>query len=112
MTRQRSRSFPPTARRFLLVTRAVPRYGRTMGAGAGMPRRQALRAAGGAGLALAASAGGLPAWARAVEKVGALRGPDSLPFPRLAAGTESLPQIDHIVIVMMENHSFDNFLGL
>jgi phospholipase C len=77
-----------------------------------MTRRQALRVAGGAGLALAASAGGVPAWARAVEKVGALRGPDSLPFPRLAAGTESLPQIDHIVIVMMENHSFDNFLGL
>ncbi|HUZ44898.1 MAG TPA: alkaline phosphatase family protein [Acidimicrobiales bacterium] len=33
------------------------------------------------------------------------------PFPALAAGTESFPQIQHIIVVMMENHSFDNHLG-
>jgi phospholipase C len=40
------------------------------------------------------------------------RGPDSLPDPGRPAGTvdERLP-FDHIVVVMMENHSFDNLLG-
>jgi phospholipase C len=36
----------------------------------------------------------------------------SLPFPHLAAGTDTLPQIEHIVVVMMENHSYDNILGM
>jgi phospholipase C len=36
----------------------------------------------------------------------------SLPYPDLAAGTEQFPEIEHIVVVMMENHSFDNLLGL
>jgi phospholipase C len=41
-----------------------------------------------------------------------IRRPDSLPDPRRPAGTvdEALP-FDHIVVVMMENHSFDNLLG-
>ena len=38
--------------------------------------------------------------------------PGSLPSPALAAGTDTLPQIDHIVVLMMENHSFDNYLGM
>ena len=41
-----------------------------------------------------------------------LRGPGSLPFPDLAAGTDTMPGIEHIVVLMMENHSFDNFLGM
>jgi phospholipase C len=40
-----------------------------------------------------------------------LRTPDSLPYPFLPAGTDTLPQIDHIVVVMLENHSYDNILG-
>jgi phospholipase C len=40
------------------------------------------------------------------------RRPGSLPDPRLPEGTDTLPQIDHIVIVMQENHSFDNYLGM
>jgi phospholipase C len=41
-----------------------------------------------------------------------LRAPDSLPNPKVPAGTvdESMP-FDHVVVVMMENHSFDNLLG-
>src|SRR4051794_326492 len=41
-----------------------------------------------------------------------VRLPDSLPDPKRPAGTvdDSLP-FDHIVVVMMENHSFDNLLG-
>jgi phospholipase C len=40
------------------------------------------------------------------------REPDSLPNPSRPPGTvdESLP-FEHIVVVMMENHSFDNLLG-
>ncbi len=41
-----------------------------------------------------------------------LRQPGSLPYPDLAAGTDTIPQIEHIVVLMMENHSYDNKLGL
>jgi phospholipase C len=64
----------------------------------------------GAGLASLSSAGLL--W-RASGAAGArLRGPGSLPDPTRPAGTptDALP-FDHVVIVMMENHSFDNLLG-
>ena len=35
-----------------------------------------------------------------------------LPRPDRPEGTDLLPQIRHIVILMMENHSYDNYLGL
>jgi phospholipase C len=41
-----------------------------------------------------------------------MRLPDSLPNPALAAGTDTIPQIEHVVVLMMENHSYDNFLGM
>jgi phospholipase C len=34
------------------------------------------------------------------------------PFPGRPEGTDSLPQIDHILVLMMENHSYDNYLGM
>ena len=34
------------------------------------------------------------------------------PRPDLPEGTDLLPQIKHIVILMMENHSYDNYLGM
>jgi phospholipase C len=34
------------------------------------------------------------------------------PQPALQAGADCLPQIEHIVILMMENHSYDNYLGM
>ena len=37
--------------------------------------------------------------------------PGRRPDPTLPAGTDRLPQIKHIVVLMMENHSFDNYLG-
>jgi phospholipase C len=42
------------------------------------------------------------------------RGPDLATRPRPAEdpGTDGLPQVDHIVILMMENHSYDNYLGM
>lgn len=33
------------------------------------------------------------------------------PRPDLPVGTDTLPQIRHIVVLMMENHSFDNYFG-
>src|SRR5512142_2481520 len=40
------------------------------------------------------------------------RKPGSLPFPELPEGTDTIPQIEHIVVLMMENHSYDNRLGM
>jgi phospholipase C len=75
-------------------------------------RRALLRYGGSVGAAVvgASSAGGLWRAASAVAKTPRL--PDSLPDPKRPAGTvsESMP-FDHIVVVMMENHSFDNLLG-
>jgi phospholipase C len=41
-----------------------------------------------------------------------LRLPDSLPSPDLPAGTDTIPQIEHVVVLMLENHSYDNILGM
>jgi len=38
--------------------------------------------------------------------------PGPLPQPALPAGTDLLPQIKHIVVLMMENHSYDSYLGM
>jgi phospholipase C len=38
--------------------------------------------------------------------------PGARPEPAMAAGSDCLPQIEHIVILMMENHSYDNYLGM
>ncbi|HLJ02919.1 MAG TPA: alkaline phosphatase family protein [Solirubrobacteraceae bacterium] len=75
-----------------------------------LTRRTVLRSAAGlaAGGALTRA---LPAWARPVAQLTALRKPDSRPFPHLPAGHESLPEIRHVVVLMLENHSFDNLLG-
>ncbi len=76
-------------------------------------RRTALRYGGAAGAALAGASG-----------IGRLLGqppqpappccarPTACPTPaaRPARATEALP-FDHVVVVMMENHSFDNLLG-
>ena len=38
--------------------------------------------------------------------------PGQRPFTSLPAGADLLPQIKHIVVLMMENHSYDNYLGM
>jgi len=37
--------------------------------------------------------------------------PEALPYPDRPPGTDCLPEVRHIVVLMMENHSFDNYLG-
>ena len=75
-----------------------------------LTRRTLLGAAAGAGALMATR--GLPAWARPIAGAAGVRRPDTLPFPGLPAGHASMPQIKHIVVLMMENHSFDNLLGM
>jgi phospholipase C len=38
--------------------------------------------------------------------------PGPRPQPARPPGTDLLPQIEHIVVLMMENHSYDNYLGM
>jgi phospholipase C len=38
--------------------------------------------------------------------------PGERPEPSLPIGTDLLPQIEHIVVLMMENHSYDNYFGM
>ena len=89
-----------------------------------LSRRDLLR--GGLALAAAATAGSLTGCGTARASTArssaagayrwptpvARRQPDSLFFPDRAAGTDTLPEIDHIVVLMMENHSYDNMLGM
>ena len=44
------------------------------------------------------------------SRAAARRGPR--PRPAMPAGTDLLPKIRHIVVLMMENHSYDNYLGM
>ncbi|HEX3607960.1 MAG TPA: alkaline phosphatase family protein [Candidatus Dormibacteraeota bacterium] len=78
-----------------------------------MNRRRFLGVAGGAALAASFT------WRLPALSAGAAgRLPGSLPFPQRPAGmlhpdlTPELANIDHIIIVMMENHSFDNYFGM
>lgn len=72
----------------------------------GMTRREVLRAAGLLGLGLTVGSWSSPVWAKK------LRTPGSLPFPKLPEGTDTLPEVEHIIILMMENHSFDSYFGM
>jgi len=78
----------------------------------GLTRRALLRYGGSLGAALAGASSAGAWWRTAAAAARRQRAPDSLPNPRVPAGTvnEALP-FDHIVVVMMENHSFDNLLG-
>lgn len=90
-----------------------------------MSRRALLR--GGASAAAALVGGGLlsacsgraaptgagaPPSARQQTPPLARRRPESLPFPDRPAGTDTMPEIEHFVVLMMENHSYDNYLGM
>lgn len=49
--------------------------------------------------------------ARGLGRKGSLLPPGSRPYPDLPAGVDTMPEIEHIVVLMMENHSFDDHLG-
>jgi phospholipase C len=77
-----------------------------------LSRRSLLKLGAGAALGLGLGAGRLPAWARPPARAAQGLGPGALPFPNLPEGTATMPQIEHIVVLMMENHSFDNMVGM
>ena len=79
-------------------------------------RRSLLLGAAATGLAAVGlrAAVGSEAYAAAATGLGpggAILPPGSLPHSHLPAGTDTLPKIEHIVVLMMENHSFDDHLG-
>jgi phospholipase C len=71
-----------------------------------------LAAAGVAGTAAAAGVTGAVIAGSGGAEAAPLRQPGSLPYPRLRPGTDTIPQVEHIVVLMMENHSYDNKLGM
>ena len=66
----------------------------------------------GASLALAGRGASSSASTTTITAPRRVRAAGSMPRPGLAAGTDQVPEIEHFVVVMMENHSFDNILGL
>ena len=46
------------------------------------------------------------------EPAAGLREPGTRPYPDLPSGADTIPQIKHIIVLMMENHSYDNHLGM
>jgi phospholipase C len=82
-------------------------------ASASISRRGLLKGGSAASIAL-----GIGGWHAAdslagrVARAATLRRPGSLPYPGLRAGTDTIPQVKHIVVLMMENHSYDNHLGM
>ena len=82
------------------------------GSEAGGPSRRGLLKAGLAAGAIAGTGAWGSSGASSARRHERLRQPGSLPYPRLPAGTDTIPQIENIVVVMMENHSYDNRLGM
>jgi phospholipase C len=82
------------------------------GADRSRPSRRGVLKAGLAAGALAGAGGWRFAPGGPGGRRGPVRGPGSLPYPQLPAGTATIPQIEHIVVLMMENHSYDNYLGM
>ena len=68
-------------------------------------------AAAGLGAAVGSEAYAATTRAKGLGRNGSLLPPGSRPFPHLPEGTDSIPEIEHIVVLMMENHSFDDHLG-
>jgi phospholipase C len=85
---------------------------RTSALGRPLSRREFLRYGGSVGAGLASLSGADWIWRAGAAAGARIRKPNSLPDPTRPAGTptEAMP-FDHVVIVMMENHSFDNLLG-
>ena len=80
-------------------------------------RRRLLQGlAAGAGVAVTGGLGS--AWASSwaaqapARAAGIIIAPGTRPDPALPEGTDTMPQIEHIVIYMQENHSFDNYFGM
>jgi phospholipase C len=74
-------------------------------------RRDLMKAALAAGIVAGAGGMGIDA-TMAATRPAALRKPGSRPYPHLPVGKDTIPQIKHIVVLMLENHSYDNQFGM
>ena len=70
----------------------------------GLGRRDFLKASAAVVAGIASAASARPGRSSAASRLVAA--------PEAPEGTDMLPQIDHIVVAMMENHSYDNYLGM
>ncbi len=84
-----------------------------------LSRRHALRVGSKALIAGGiAAAGGQPlgfvnrAWSTASGSDTPQFRPGSLANPSLPEGEDTIPEIEHVIVLMMENHSFDNYFGM
>ena len=68
--------------------------------------------AGAAAIGLAAGTTGGAGATTPAPGTGARPGPGTLPNPAAPPAADQLPLIENIVVVMMENHSYDNILGM
>ncbi len=67
----------------------------------------------GLGAASGLAAAGLSATAAGATNIPGHTGqPGDRPYPRHPEGTEFLPRIEHIIIYMQENHSYDSYYGM
>ena len=75
--------------------------------------RRSLLAAGLGTASAAAAVSALGPLGATAARAATLRGPGAMPYPSLPVGqyTGAFP-FDHMVLVMQENHSFDNYLGM
>ncbi len=78
-----------------------------------LSRRRMLQGMLATGAAIALSEGISPWKAQALpRKQGLALTPETKPYPRLPEGTDTMPEIEHIVIYMQENHTFDSYYGV
>ena len=86
---------------------------RFLGAGLAGTVAAGIGAVAGEGAYAATTSSGIaPSGAKGLGPGGKLLLPDSRPFPHLAPGTDTMPKVEHVVVLMMENHSFDDHLGM
>ena len=64
--------------------------------------------------AVASASCGVSAWLTQspARASGVMLGPGTRPNPALPEGVDTMPQVEHIVIYMQENHSFDQYFGM
>lgn len=78
-----------------------------------LSRRGVLKGLGASAAFAAASSRFGPAWsAQAQRRAAGVLAPGSRPDPSKAIGTDLIPQVEHIVIYMQENRSYDHYFGM
>ena len=65
-----------------------------------------------AGVALEACSGGKSRHAGGMPPAAFGRAAGQRPDPTRPEGTDRIPQIEHVIVLMMENHSYDNYFGM